>query len=451
MSHNMGKESIGKLLWKFSIPTIIGSLVYALYNIIDRIFIGRGAGSFALSGLSICFPLFNIFAAIAMLISVGAQAKISLKLGEGRKVEAEKILANVISIYFVIYLVLMVLGLIYIDKILILFGASEATLPYALDYMKVIIPSLFFMLFPFGINGLIQASGQPRVAMTASLIGAVINIILDPILIFKLDMGVKGAGLATAIANIFVAIFIMYNLTLAKKKVLTFRIRYLLPDLSLINEVLKIGVSPFLRKLATSMTLIVLNRSLLVYGGDLSVGAVGIIDTVSSVVFMLVMGINEGAQPIIGFNYGAKNYKRVKKTLILAMATSTLIGTFAMIIIQIFPSYMASVFTKDPRLVEESVYGMRIFLMMTPLLGFQTLGVNYFQAVDKAKKAIFLNMFRKVILVIPFIYLFSHMWGKKGVWLANPIADLAAAIVTSVFLYREVMELNKLEDAKVKA
>ncbi len=448
MGHNLGEEKISRLLWKFSIPTIIGSLVYALYNIVDRIFISRGAGSLALSGLSICFPIFNIFAAIAMFISVGAQAKISLKLGEGKKEEANKIVSSVISIYAVISLLLYFLGKLYLEDLLLLFGASTQTLPYAYDYMIVLLPLLFFMLFPFGINSLIQASGKPKIAMTGSLIGAIINIILDPIFIFYLDMGVKGAAYATGIANVVAASYILYNITFAKNRVLELKIKYMLPDFKLMKEVMNIGISPFLRKLATSMTLVVLNRSLLLYGTDLSIGAVGVIDTVSSVVFMLVMGINEGAQPIIGYNYGAKNYERVKETLIKAMITSTLIGTVSLIIIYTFPRSIISIFTEDENLLNESIYGLKLFLLMTPLLGFQTLGVNYFQAVDKAKKAIFLNVFRKVILVIPMIIIFGKLWGKGGVWIANPVADFFAALVTFVFLVKEVKELSVLDRKK---
>ncbi len=445
MGHNMGEEKIGRLLWKFSVPTIIGSLVYALYNIVDRIFIARGTGSLGLSGLSICFPIFNIFAAIAMFISVGAQAKISLKLGEGKREEANKILSSVISIYALISVIIYILGKVYLEDLLLLFGASPQTLPYAYDYMIVLLPLLFFMLFPFGINSLIQASGKPKIAMVGSLIGAIVNIILDPIFIFYLDMGVKGAGYATGIANVVAALFIFYNLTISKDKGLEFKIKYMIPEFKLMKEVANIGISPFLRKLATSMTLVVLNRSLLLYGTDLSVGAVGVIDTVSSVVFMLVMGINEGAQPIIGYNYGAKNYDRVKETLMKAMVISTFIGTLSLVVIYTFPKEIISIFTKDEELLEESIYGLKLFLLMTPLLGFQTLGVNYFQAVDKAKKAIFLNIFRKVILVIPMIIIFGKLWGKGGVWIANPVADFFAGLVTFVFLAKEVKELLILD------
>ncbi len=445
MGHNMGEEKIGRLLWKFSVPTIIGSLVYALYNIVDRIFIARGTGSLGLSGLSICFPIFNIFAAIAMFISVGAQAKISLKLGEGKREEANKILSSVISIYALISVIIYMLGKVYLEDLLLLFGASPQTLPYAYDYMIVLLPLLFFMLFPFGINSLIQASGKPKIAMVGSLIGAIVNIILDPIFIFYLDMGVKGAGYATGIANVVAALFIFYNLTISKDKGLEFKIKYMIPEFKLMKEVANIGISPFLRKLATSMTLVVLNRSLLLYGTDLSVGAVGVIDTVSSVVFMLVMGINEGAQPIIGYNYGAKNYDRVKETLMKAMVISTFIGTLSLVVIYTFPKEIISIFTKDEELLEESIYGLKLFLLMTPLLGFQTLGVNYFQAVDKAKKAIFLNIFRKVILVIPMIIIFGKLWGKGGVWIANPVADFFAGLVTFVFLAKEVKELLILD------
>lgn len=444
MKLDFEKENIGKLLWKYAIPSIIGGLVFALYNIVDRIFISRGVGTYALSALSLTFPLFNIIAGVTAFISVGATAKIGLKLGEGKKNDAEKILGNTFTIFFFMSLILTILGNIYIDKLLYLLGATELTFSMARDYLIILNNALFFLLFPFGIMGLMQAEGNPKKSMIAGIMGTVLNIILNPIFIFGLNLGIKGSSLATAISNVFVAIYVFHHFIFSKKRNLSLKWKNLALDFTLLLEVIKIGVSPLLRKIATSMTIVIINRALITYGGSSSVAVLGIIDTISTVIFIVIMGINEGAQPIISYNYGAKNYSRVKEAIFKSLKASTIIGTFALIIVFLFQDLMIGTFTKDPELIKQVREALIVYMFMTPLLGFHTLGVNFFQAIDRSRVAIFLNLFRKVFLLIPLILIMSKAFGKMGIWYANPLSDALSAIVTFYFLKREFKILNNM-------
>ncbi len=437
MKLDFENEKVNKLLIKYAVPSIVGGLVFALYNIVDRIYIGRGVGTYALSALSLTFPLFNIIAGITAFISVGATAKIGLKLGERKKNEAEKILGNVFTIFFVMSIILTILGNIYLDKLLYFLGANETTFSFARDYLKILINVLFFMLFPFGLIGLMQAEGNPKKSMIAGLIGAIANLLLDPLFIFYFNLGIKGASLATALSNILVALFVIHHFTISKKRNLTLKKENLVLDMKLLNEVTRIGISPFLRKIATSITILVINKALINYGGSSSVAVLGIIDTISSIIFIIVMGISEGAQPIISYNYGAKNYKRVKETISKALIISSIIGTMALITVYYSQNYIIHLFTSDTKLEKEIKDALIIYMLMTPLLGFHTLGVNFFQAIDRSSIAVFLNLFRKVFLLIPLIMILSKFFGTIGIWYANPLSDFISTFVTFYFLKRE--------------
>ena len=437
MKLDLENEKISKLLWRYAIPSIIGGLVFMLYNVVDRIFISRGVGTYALSALSLTFPLFNVLAGITAFVSVGATAKIGLKLGENKKEEAEKILGNVFFIFIIISISLTIFGNLFIDKILYFLGANESTFSMAYDYLIILIDGLFFMIFPFGIMGLMQAEGNPKKSMVAAILGALINLCLDPIFIFVFKMGIKGAAIATVLANVIVAIYITYHFLFGKTRYLTLRKENLKIDIKLMVEVMKIGISPFFRKMATSTTILVVNRALISYGGSSSVAVLGIIDTISSIIFMIVMGINEGTQPIISYNYGAKNYKRVKETISKALIISSIIGTMALITIYYSQNYIIHLFTSDIKLEKEIKDALIIYMLMTPLLGFHTLGVNFFQAIDRSSIAVFLNLFRKVFLLIPLIMILSKFFGTIGIWYANPLSDFISTFVTFYFLKRE--------------
>ncbi|MBV1821632.1 MATE family efflux transporter, partial [Coprococcus sp. MSK.21.13] len=317
-SKQLGEEKVGTLLFKFSLPAIVGMLVNALYNMVDRVFIGRGVGALAISGLAVGFPLSIINMAFGMLIGIGSSTMISIKLGEKKKDEAERILGNALVLIILISICLSIIGLIFLDDILKIFGASQETLPYARDYMKYIMAGALLQNIGFGMNNIIRAEGNPKIAMATMLIGAIINTILDPIFIFVFKMGIKGAAIATIFAQTVSSIWVLYYF-FSGKSTLKIKRENLSLHKGTIKTIMSIGISPFSMQIAASLVTTILNKNLLTYGGDLAVGAMGIINSISMLFFMPMFGINQGMQPIIGYNYGAKQYKRVRKTLKLAI------------------------------------------------------------------------------------------------------------------------------------
>lgn len=445
-SKQLGEESIGKLLLKFSIPAIVGMLVNALYNMVDRIFIGRGVGSLAISGIAVGFPLSIINMAFGMLVGIGSSTMVSIKLGEKKKDEAEKILGNALVLDVAISLIISVLGVTFLDSILKVFGASADTLPYARDYMKYIIGGALLQNIGFGINNIIRAEGNPRIAMATMMIGAVLNTILDPIFIFIFDMGVEGAAIATILSQAVSSAWVLYYF-LSGKSTLKFKKENLKLNIPTVKAIFSVGVSPFAMQLASSLVTTLYNKKLVTYGGDLAVGAMGIINSIIMLFFMPMFGINQGSQPIIGYNYGAKQYDRVKKTLKIAVAAGVIIATIGFIVIQSFPEALISIFNKkDAELIAIGAHGIRIDMIALPIIGFQIISSNYFQAIGKAKIAIFLSLSRQVILLIPMLIILPPIFKLDGVWMAGPISDVLSAALTGAFLYRDMRLLNNMEN-----
>lgn len=442
-SKQLGEESIGKLLIKFSIPAIVGMIVNALYNIIDRVFIGRGVGKLALSGVTVTFPISTIIMAFGMLVGIGCAALISIKLGQQKKEEAEHILGNAFTLIIIISLIVTTLGLIFLEPMLLKFGASKETLPYAKEYIRIILIGVIFQNIGFGLNNTIRSEGNPRVAMFTMLIGGVLNTILDPIFIFVFNMGTKGAAIATVISQTVNTIWVL-SYFFSKRSVLKIRYKNLKLDSKVIKSIFAIGMSPFSMQIAASIVTIISNRSLVKYGGDLALGAMGVIMSIVMLVLMPIFGINQGCQPIIGYNYGAKKYNRVKKALKLAILAATTITTTGFIIIQLFPKQLISIFNKDPQLVAIGVHGIRIYLFMLPIIGFQIVSSNYFQAIGKAKISMFLSLSRQVIILIPLLLILPRIFELNGVWIAGPSADAISSIVTAIFLFIEIRHLNEL-------
>ena len=443
-TRRMGEERISKLLLRFSIPAITGMTVNALYNVVDRMFIGRGVGTLALSGLTIGFPIMMVMMAFAMLVGLGSTALISIRLGENRKGTAELILGNAVTLFFLLAMLLTILGSIFLRPLLELFGASSDVLPYAISYMRIILLGVFFTNIGFGMNHFIRAEGNPRIAMITMILGAVVNIILDAVFIFGFNMGVQGAALATVIAQFCAAIWV-FSYFLGKKSTLRFRVRYLFPRLSIIKSILALGSSFFSMQMAGSVIWLFLNRALVHHGGDTAIAAMGIVHSITMFVLMPCFGINQGAQPIIGFNFGARKYKRVKKALLRAIGFATLICIFGFVMIMLFPEQLVSFFSKDNQeLVNIGAHGLRLFLMMLPVIGFQIVATSYFQATGKPLMAMFLTLSRQVILFLPFILLLPHLMGLDGVWLSAPFADIGATLLTGFFLYREMKKVNIL-------
>lgn len=442
-------EKISKLLLKFSIPAIVGMMVSALYNVVDRMYIGR-LGPMAMTGIGLNLPFMTILMAFSMLIGIGSGALISIKLGQNKKDEAEKILGNAFTLTIIIMSVIVILSLIFKTQLLYLFGASEATFRYADDYITIILYGAVFQGIGFGINNIIRAEGNPKIAMYTMLIGAVINIILDPVFIFVLGMGIKGAAIATIISQ-FVSMLWVVSHFLSGKSLITFKVKNLKLDFGIIKGIIAIGVSPFSMQIAASIVTVISNNSLKVYGGDIAIGAMTIINAVAIFFLMPIFGINQGSQPIIGFNYGAKQFKRVKEALKLAIFAATAISTLGFILTQFFTVSMIRIFNDDPILIEATIKGMRIFLIMLPLIGFQIVSANYFQAVGKAPKAMFLSLLRQVIVLIPMLLIMPRFFGLTGVWVAGPIADFTASLITALFLYNEMKHLDQSDENEIKS
>ncbi|TAH61562.1 MAG: MATE family efflux transporter, partial [Gottschalkiaceae bacterium] len=399
----LGEEKIGKLLLKFSIPAIVGMVVNAIYNIVDRIFIGNFVDSLGLGGITIAFPIMIIIMAFGMLIGIGATSLISIRLGEGKREEAELILGNAMVLLIVISLTLSIFGLIFLDPILKLFGASPQILPYAKEYLSIILLGAVFQSIGFGMNNFIRADGSPKMAMATMLIGAILNTILDPIFIIVFNMGIKGAALATIISQAVSAAWVLNYFFSGKSSLVVKKENWKLKP-HIVKNILAIGSAPFAMQVAASGITTLLNRSLITYGGDLAVSAYGAINSFSTILLMPIFGINQGSQPIIGYNYGAKNYDRVKKAFLLAITAATTITIIGFVVTRMFPSQLIALFnSKDKELVNIGANGMKIFFTMLPLIGFQIVSSNYFQATGKPKQAMLLSLSRQVLMLIPAI------------------------------------------------
>ena len=431
---------------KFSIPAIVGMLVNALYNVVDRVFIGQipgGVGKIALSGVTVTFPIATLILAFGMLVGIGTAALISIKLGQQKKEEAEHILGNAFTLIILISIMVTVVGLIFLEPMLLKFGASEATLPYAKQYMTIVLIGVVFQNVGFGLNNTIRSEGNPRIAMYTMLIGGILNTILDPIFIFVFHMGVTGAAIATVISQAVNTIWVL-SYFFSGKSILKIRYKNLKLKIKVIKSIFAIGFSPFSMQIAASVVAIISNRSLAKYGGDLAIGSMGVITSIAMLVLMPIFGINQGAQPIIGYNYGAKKYDRVKHALKLAILAATAITTTGFILIQLFPTQLIGIFNKDPELIEIGVHGMRIYLLMLPIVGFQIVSSSYFQAIGKAKVSIFLSLSRQVLILMPLLFTLPRFFELNGVWMSGPSSDAIASILTAIFLYIEMKHLNEL-------
>ncbi|SHE40960.1 MATE family efflux transporter [Clostridium fallax] len=443
----LGKEPVGKLLWQFSIPAIVGMLVTALYNIIDRIYIGNipNVGSVAITGVGITLPIMTIIMAFGMLVGIGTSARVSLTLGEGKKDEAEKLLGNAFTLLIIIGIAISILGIVFGEKILFIFGASKNTIYYAKEYINIIFIGTIFNMISFGLNHSIRAEGNPKVAMFTMLIGALLNAILDPIFIFVFKLGVRGAAIATILSQLVCAIWIL-RYFLGKNSTLKIRKRNLKLQFNLMISIFSIGMSPFAMQLAASLVQVICNNALISYGGDIAVGAMTIIGSISSIFFMPIFGINQGGQPIIGYNYGSHKYNRVKKAVKDSALAATIIMIIGFLIIELCPQLVIRIFNNDEGLVSTATYGIRIYLCMIPFVGFQIISANYFQSIGKAKISMFLSLLRQIILLIPMLLILPKVFGITGVWLAGPVSDFISSVVTGILFYSDIKKLKEKED-----
>lgn len=442
----LATKPMTKLLIQYSVPAITGMLVNALYNIVDRMFIGNipQEGSLAITGIGITMPISTIILACGMLVGIGTTANISIKLGEGRREVAEQIIGNNVTLSLLISLFITMIGLGFKEPILKTFGASEQTLPYADQYITIILLGTVFSVLGYSLNSNIRADGKPMIAALTMIVGCIINIILDPILIFGLGWGIKGAAIATIISQFVTALWVLLYFVLQKSN-LKFKVQDLKLDFSLVKMILAIGSAPFAMQLATSLVQVISNNALKTYGGDLAIGAMATISSISLIFLMPIFGINQGSQPIIGYNYGAKQYSRVKEAFLISLGFGTFILAIGFIVVEFFPTAIISLFNSDPELMSITVRGIRIYLFMLTFVSVSIIGSNFFQSIGKARLAIVLSLLRQLILLLPLIFILPRFIGLDGVWLAQPISDILAIVITLICLIREFKHLYQKE------
>ena len=419
----------------------------SLYNMIDSIFIGHGVGTMAISGLAITFPFMNLAAAFGSLVGVGAATLVSVKLGQRDYDTAQRVLGNVVVLNVIIGILFTAIGLLFLDPILYFFGASEATIPYARDYMQVILIGNIVTHLYLGLNSVLRSAGYPRKAMYATVATVVINTILAPIFIFVFDWGIKGAAWATVIAQV-VALLWLIHLFCDKRELLHFRKGIFRLKRQIVVNSLAIGLSPFLMNLASCCIVIVINLGLKKYGGDLAIGAFGIVNRLVYLVVMIVMGINQGMQPIAGYNYGARLYPRVTKVLKITIFGATIVTTTGFLVAMFVPELAVALFTSDQELIDLSVKGLRITTIFFPIVGFQMVTSNFFQSIGMASKAIFLSLTRQMLFLLPCLLVLPNFWGAWGVWVSMPVSDLVASIVAAVMLFMQFKKFKRMEATK---
>lgn len=429
----LGTEKVGKLLFRFALPSIVAMTASSLYNMVDSIFIGNGVGAMAISGLAITFPLMNLAGAFGSLVGVGASTLVSVKLGQKDYDTAGRVLGNVVVLNVLLGLLLTIVALTFIDPILYFFGASENTIPYAREYMQVILMGNVVTHLYFGMNALLRASAHPRQAMYATLATVLMNTIMDPIFIFVLDMGIKGAAFATVLAQ-FLSLMYQLRLFSDKKEILHFRKDIFFLKKRIVLDSLSIGMSPFLMNMASCMIVILINNSLKTHGGDLAIGAYGLSNRLVFIFVMLIVGLNQGMQPIAGYNYGAKLFSRVIEVLKLAILYATTVMLTGFLLFQFFPGQLISIFTSDQELIRIGSHGLHIMSLMFPIVGFQMVTTNFFTSIGKARISIFLSLTRQLIFLLPCLLVLPGLYGEDGVWYSMPTADCLSSVVTAIML-----------------
>lgn len=433
-SDKLGTDKLSKLIMTYSVPSVIGTVVMSLYNIVDRIFIGQGVGPLAISGLTLTFPFMILLMACGMLIGAGSASRISITLGEKNLVKAEKILGNAMTLTWLISGGVSLLTLIFMDEILMLFGGTEATIQYAREYMQIIVPASVISAINFGFNNIMRASGFPRKAMHTMLIGAVANVILDALFIFVFDWGIRGAAFATVISYLISSAWVLNHFRLPASPIHFKKYAFKL-EKDIVSSILSIGFSPFSMQVATSLVVILINSTLMQYGGDLAIGAYGIINSLLIFIVMIVLGLNQGTQPIVGYNYGAKQYDRVFKTVRISAYIATGLTSLGFILGMFFDEISVGFFTRDPELKAIASNALRISIVMFPVVGFQIVMSNFFQSIGKAKIAIFLSLTRQFIFLIPALLILPGIWQLNGAWAAMPVSDGLSAIVSAITFY----------------
>lgn len=445
-TYELGTAPVHKLLWKYALPAIIAMTATSLYNIVDSIYIGHGCGALALGALTVAKPFMDICAAFGSLVGVGASSLLAIYLGEKDYEKANRVLGNVIVMNIILSAVVMIAGLVWLDPILLAFGASEDTLGYAHDYMEIILYGNILTHIYFGLNAMLRSAGHPRFSMTATIVAVVINIILDPIFIFGMDMGVKGAALATVISQ---AIAVTWQVTkfFDKNELVRFHRGIWKLNKHITFRALAIGLSPFLYNIAHCFVVIIINNQLKNFGGDMAIASYGVINRLTFVFAMMIMGLNQGMQPITGYNFGAKKYDRMLRSFYLTCLYATGVMAVVFVLGECFPRLMTQMFTHDPVLIEQTIRPMRIICSSMLIIGFQMVTGNLFTSIGKAGKAIFLSLTRQVLYLIPLVIWLPLVFAQPidGVWWSIPISDTISAVTAVIVLLASRKKLHMVE------
>ncbi len=439
---SLGDDKIGRLLIKLSFPAMIGMLSMALYNLVDTIFVGRGVGTLAIGALSIIMPLQMLIFALTQTLGIGGASLISRALGEKYTHKADYAFGNLITLTLILSVIIMLIGYAFPHAVLFFFGAKGDIVPYALDYFLIILSGTPFLNYAMVMNTIIRAEGNAKTAMIVMIIAAVINIILDPIFIFALHMGVKGAAVASVISQVFAFIYIA-GYFLRKKSSLHFYFKNLNLNKALTKEILAVGASSLGRHGAGSLIAALLNHVLYAYGGALSIAVYGVINRILRVSFMPLMGLVQGFLPIAGFNYGAKKYRRLFDLLKISAGWAVLTTNLIWITLMVFAPNIIAVFSGDVQLIRQGAHALRIIVLVIPILGFQLIGASYFQALGKALPSFILSLSRQIFFFLPLIFILSPYWGVDGVWFTFPIADILSVILTAFLFIPEINKLRK--------
>ncbi|SDO33151.1 MATE family efflux transporter [Alkalicoccus daliensis] len=435
-STRLGTEPIPQLLKSLSIPAIIGMLVMSLYNIVDTIFISYAVGIDGVAAVTIAFPVMIIMMALAAALGMGGSSVISRRLGEKREAEANRVFSNIISLVVVLGLLGAAASFTLLEPVLTIFGATENIIGLAHDYIFPITLATIFFTFSFTTNAIIRSEGNARFAMVTMIIPSVLNIILDPIFIIWLDMGVQGASVATVISQASVSFVVLYYF-LAGRSSLFIRLSEMMPELKIVKEVFIVGLPAFVRQVAGSVMMVAINAMLIQYGGEFYVGVFGIVQRIAMITLMPMMGILQGMQPIVGYNYGAQDFARMQEAIKLSLKVVTGFSIGVFLLVMLIPQWLMTVFTSDPEVIEAGVYAMRIIFAAAFVIGVQVISGGLYQALGKAKPALILSMARQVLFLIPLVLILPQFIGVWGVWIAFPAADILAFALSLYFLYKD--------------
>ena len=451
---SLGTDSISKLLFRYAMPAIIAQVAASLYNIVDSIFVGQGVGPLAITGLALTMPMMNLSAAFGAMVGAGSAALTSIRLGQGNKAAAENILGNVVLLNVVLGMAIMVFGLVYIDELLYFFGASDQTLPYAREYMRIILYGNTITHLFHGLNNMLRVAGYPKKAMNITLISVALNAVLDALFILGLDWGIAGSAWATVLSQT-VSLVLLFAHFMRRDSFLRFHREAFHFHWDLVKGITTIGMAPFMIQTCACVVVILVNTTLQRYGGDLSIGAYGIANRVAFLFTMVVLGFTQGMQPIVGYNYGARKYDRALKTMWLTVGWSVATTTLGFLVCEIFPHQVVGMFVSEDgsgdatALIDASVKGLRILVAMLPIVGFNIVAGNFFQHIGKPKRAILLSVSRQMLFIVPLLFFLPPIYGVDGVWYAIPIADFVSTALAAVLLMLQIRKLRQNPSSEV--